>query len=69
MSRDYSETLSIDFRVSKTNRSFIFHNSGSIDIPNKFLISATVIDRSIEDTEVINQKSNLTKGPRQKLQW
>ena len=50
MPRDYSENPSINFKVIKTGRSFVFHNLGSIASANKFLISATATDKSIEVT-------------------
>lgn len=56
MSGYYSENPSIDFIVDKTNRSFIFHNSGRTDSPKKVLIPATIIDGRIKDTKVIHKK-------------
>ena len=65
----YSENPSINVRVEETNRFFVFHNSYSIVSPNKFLISATTANRSIEDTQVMQQKVTLTKVSRLEFRW
>ena len=64
MSINYSENLIINFRVYKTDRYFVFHNSDNIGSPNELSISATTEDRSNDDTQVTQQKKIWPRPPR-----